>query len=118
MAWSQGRDGKYRKMQGAERSDGLSSQFLCCWICRDRGDIWREGAASVYLHSPEWEDGLFPPGSGLECAWSLWGWKCRVISSERKDTSRGFSRSGGDLAASKVQDIHGWLGCNPPSAAL
>lgn len=38
MAWSQGRDGKDRKMQRAERSDGLSSQF-CCWICRDRGDI-------------------------------------------------------------------------------
>lgn len=73
---------------------------------------------SVFLHSPKREDGLFPPGSGLECAWSLWGWKCRVISSERKNTSRGFSRSGGDLAASTVQVIHGWLGCNPPSAAL
>lgn len=74
----------------------------------DREDISRGEASSVFLHNHKREElGVMPPSlAGKECAlpswgpgwqsceciWNLGGWKCRVISSERKNMSSGFSR--------------------------
>lgn len=73
----------------------------------DKEHISRGEASSVFLHNHKREElRAMPPSlaakcalptwglgwQSCECIWNLGGWKCRVISSERKNTSSGFSR--------------------------